>query len=166
MGVRPCAERWWRLYELLQPNPPAPVLDLGANLGYYSMRLADQFGARVDAVESLYYQHLVDAVRANGDDRVLPINTHAETVLRSDIFGPYDVVLALSVLHHLDMPYAEALSRLREKGTTVIVELATDGQACGQNRVREQYVPHDAQHLSTVASHLSGPGRDLFMLCT
>ena len=119
---------------------------------------------RVDSVESLYYRQLVDAVRANGDERVLPINTQVETVLTSDIFGPYDVVLALSVLHHLDMPYDIALGHLREKGRTVIVELATEGMACGQNRVREQYIPADAQYLGNVSSHLSGRGRDLFAL--
>jgi len=163
-GVRPCAERWWLLHEFLKADRPATVLDLGANLGYYAMRLADAFGCRVDAVESAYYPRLVEAVRANGDDRVLPINTTVETVLRSDIFGPYDVVLALSVLHHLDMPYVEALSRLREKGRIVIVELATEGMACGQNRVREQYIPDDAMYLANVASHLPGRGRDLFAL--
>jgi 2-polyprenyl-3-methyl-5-hydroxy-6-metoxy-1,4-benzoquinol methylase len=163
-GVRPCAERWWRLYEFLKPNPPETVLDLGANLGYYSMRMADQFGCKVDAVESLYYRQLVDAVRANGDDRVLPINTRIESVLLSDIYGPYDVVLALSVLHHLDMPFDIALGHLRELGRTVIVEIATEGEACGQNRVREQYIPDDAQYLGNVSSHLSGRGRDLFAL--
>ena len=163
-GVRGCAERWWVLYEFLKDNPPKFVMDLGANLGYYSMRLADTFGSKVDAVETLYYRDLADAVRANEDDRVLPINASVETVLRSDSYGPYDVVLALSVLHHIDMPYAEALDRLREKADLVIVEIASEDSACGQHRVREAYIPKDAIPLGRVQSHLSGPGRDMFAL--
>ena len=163
-GVRHCAERWWLLYEYLKESKPETALDLGANLGYYSMRLADQFGTRVMAVESGYYPMLVDAVHANDDDRVTPVNAKVEDVLTVGVEKPYDVVLALAVLHHLTLPYDISLGLVRQLGKTVIVEIATEGEACGQNRVREQYIPDDAVYLATVKSHLRGSGRHLFAL--
>ena len=162
-GERPCGDRFAVIADHLEPSRPQTAVDLGANLGYFSMRLADRFGMRVDAVESSHYQSLADAVTANGDDRVLPVNTHVETVLRSDIYGPYDVVLALSVLHHLDMPYDEALSRLRQLGETVIVELATEPNACGQRQIAQQFIPDGAVMLGRFGSHLGGD-RPLFVL--
>jgi 2-polyprenyl-3-methyl-5-hydroxy-6-metoxy-1,4-benzoquinol methylase len=162
-GERPCGDRFAVIADHLESSRPRTGLDLGANLGYFSMRLADRFGMIVDAVESLHYQRLVDAVTDNGDDRVLPIHTQAETVLRSDIYGPYDVVLALSVLHHLEMPYAEALSHLRRLGETVIVELATEPNACGQRQVAGQFIPEGAVMLGEFPSHLGGT-RPLFVL--
>jgi hypothetical protein len=42
-GVRPCGERWWRLYEFLKPNPPETVLDLGNVSSHLSGRGRDLF---------------------------------------------------------------------------------------------------------------------------
>ena len=47
------------------------VLDLGANLGYFSLRLAERFDATCVAVEESYAAWLREILRANGNRRVI-----------------------------------------------------------------------------------------------
>lgn len=155
-GARPCDERWRIIESFVKSNPPATVVDLGANVGYYSMRLADRFGSSVTAVETHYYPALVDVLHGNGDGRVTAVNAPIERVLRNGLSEPADLVLALSVLHHLDMTFDVALGLLRRLGRTVVLELATEETACGQHRIAEQYVPDDAVLLGNPSTHLSG----------
>jgi len=61
------------------------------------------------------------------------------------------------------MPYDEALSHLRRLGETVIVELATEPNACGQRQVAGQFIPDGAVMLGEFPSHLGGT-RPLFVL--
>lgn len=161
-GVRGCEERWEIIRDYLAPNPPRTVMDLGANLGYYSMRLADEFDCEVVAIETHYHRELVDALEANGDDRITAMPATIEYFLNQK-HVKYDLVLALSVVHHLSMPYWETLRLLRQHGRTVIVELATELSACGQHRIVEQFVPDDAIMLGDVATHLNG-SRPMFAL--
>lgn len=161
-GERPCGDRFAVIADHLESSPPADILDLGANLGYFSMRLADRFDAQVTAVESQQYARLVTVLVENGDDRVTPHNAHIGRQFL-DALPHYDVILALSVLHHLDLPYGEALDILARKSERVIVELATEPNACGQHRVGEQYIPDGAVMLGEFPSHLGGI-RPLFVL--
>ena len=88
----------------------ARVLDFGAFTGYFSHRLADERAAQCVAVAP----------------EVLPypgVTTIAErlTVAELRALGQFDVVLALSVLHHLD-PWTDYLDALLEAAPTVIIE--------------------------------------------
>lgn len=161
-GVRGCEERFNIIRDFLAPSPPQTVMDLGANLGYFSMRLAEQFDCRTVAIETHYSRELKDALEANGDSRVEAFPATIEYFLNQK-HARYDVVLALSVVHHLSMPYTETLDLLRAHGRTVIVELATELGACGQHRIVEQYVPENAIMLGNVESHL-GAFRPMFAL--
>jgi 2-polyprenyl-3-methyl-5-hydroxy-6-metoxy-1,4-benzoquinol methylase len=163
-GERPCGDRFAVIADYLNPAPPFTVLDLGANLGYFSMRLADRFhdyGITVTAVEWHHFDLLDEAVRENGDDRVTPVKERIDRQFLNAL-PAYDVILALSVLHHLDLPFSEALDILRRKSPRVIVELATEPNACGQHRVGEQYIPEGAVMLGEFPSHLGGT-RPLFV---
>lgn len=160
-GERPCDDRFDVIADHLATDPPLTVLDLGANLGYFAMRLADRFGSHVTAVEWHHYDLLADAVRENADRRVIPSAVRIDRQFLTSL-PRYDAILALSVLHHLDLPYSEALAIVRRKSSRVIVELATEPNACGQHRVGEQYIPDGAVMLSEFASHLGGT-RPLFV---
>jgi SAM-dependent methyltransferase len=99
-------------YAAIVPYVPegARVLDFGAFTGYFSHRLADERSADCVAVapEVLPYPGVttisgrldVDGIRA---------------------LGTFDVVLALSVLHHVD-PWQDYLKVLLDAAPTVIIE--------------------------------------------
>lgn len=94
-GYRECAGRYRVIANALQEVPrPFTVLDLGAAEGYFSSRLAVEFGAFVTAVEA---RRIKDT---NYHQRVTWIT---KKVTPQDIvdLGSFDVVLALSVLHHI-----------------------------------------------------------------
>src|SRR6185436_12823245 len=79
----------------------------------------------------------------------------------------FDVVLGLSVVHHLDAPFAESLEVLRSLGDHVILELPNEANACGQEIVKEvsgAALPGDAQLLGQGKSHLDGGLRPIYLL--
>ena len=93
-GYRDCGQRYEIIRKELESlRRPFTVLDLGASQGYFSIRLTQDFGARVVAVD-----RLKDIHKATG--KVAAIRQKDLTV--DDIFrlGTFDVVLGLSFLHH------------------------------------------------------------------
>ena len=87
------------------------VLDFGAFTGYFAHRLADERGASCVAVapEVLPHPDVVTVAER--------LTLHGVKAL-----GQFDVVLALSVLHHLN-PWDEYLEVLLKAGRTVIIEV-------------------------------------------
>lgn len=103
-GVRDCAGRY-KLIASILPERPFTVLDLGAYTGYFATRIAEDFDARVTAVDD--FPGLVEAA----SDRVTVMSKRlgVDGLLHLPRF---DVVLALSVLHHFkDWPAALRLLR-------------------------------------------------------
>jgi len=99
-------------YDAIVPYVPegARVLDFGAFTGYFAHRLADQRNADCVAVspEVLPHPNVTIVPR-----RLSVYGLHA--------LGHFDVVLGLSVLHHLD-PWQDYLTALLAAGDTVILE--------------------------------------------
>ncbi len=93
-------------------------LEFGALDGYFSARLADQYGAQCTAVDDS--QHLA------GTPGVTLINERlTPTQIRK--LGTFDVVLCLSVLHHLPQ-WKATLSALLDAAPLVFVETANTGE--------------------------------------
>lgn len=161
-GVRPCEDRWQIIDRFLsQYERPFTVLDLGANLAWFSLRTVEEHDAVAVAVDHGPYADWMESVlKANGD--------HANKVigLRQQITNQwlaklgqvehFDVVYALSVVHHLDASFAEIVDTLRTLGSHVIVEVATEPDACGQHIVTDSELPDDATILGEVDTHLGG----------
>lgn len=156
-GVRACEDRWEIISSLLaQYSRPFTILDLGANLGYFSLRVTETFDCVAVAVEHGYADWLGEILRRNDARNVLGLD-HRVTARWLKEVGEvehFDVVLALSFTHHLAEPYGETLELLRRLGDHVIVEPATEPQACGP-RVDEP-IPADGTVLGHVSSHLGG----------
>lgn len=92
-GYRECEERYRVIRaQAAKLRRPFTVLDLGAAEGYFSVRLAQDFGARCTAVESR------DVIRQADLASVVQKDVDAEDVR---LLGTYDVVLGLSFLHHV-----------------------------------------------------------------
>ncbi len=169
-GIRRCAER----YELIaqfcrQYRRPFTVLDLGANLAYFSLRLTEQFDCTAVAAEGIYSDWTREVLEQNDNPRVLLL---AHVFRLADLRAlaaveHFDVVLALSVIHHLDGSFAESLAVLRSLGDHLILELPNEANACGQAIVREAVtatLPPDAQLLGYGPSHLDGGQRPIYRL--
>jgi cyclopropane fatty-acyl-phospholipid synthase-like methyltransferase len=116
----------------------ARVLDFGAFTGYFAHRLADERAATCVAVAPEVLPHpkvttIADRLDVDG--------------IRA--LGKFDVVLALSVLHHLD-PWEDYLKVLLDAGDTVIVEVPHPDE-------RFNHCPPDKVHAIAAAvygSHL------------
>ncbi len=113
-GARDCAGRY-KLIASTLPDRPLTVLDVGAYTGYFSTRIAEDFDAQVTAVDD--FSGLVAAE----SERVKVINQRlgVDGLLHLPRF---DVVLALSVLHHMK-DWRNALELLRCCRSHLVIEV-------------------------------------------
>lgn len=166
-GERDCAPR----YEVIRDvaarfNRPFTVLDIGANLGYYSFRLAEDFDCTVLSVESQIRDGLKRVAEANENDRVLAVKQNmslADLTTLADV-EHFDLVLGLSVTHHFNASYVDVLNQIRRLGFVTILELPTESNACGQASVKDTFIPDDGEVLARHKSHLNGPKRPMVLL--
>jgi len=123
-GKRECASRYQSIYQEINKRKikrPFTVLDIGACYGYFSFRLAEDFGAQVTMIEA--NSEIVNYHKANEDERVRLLNQKFST---KDLFDlsrleQYDVVLALSILHHFK-DYQAAVKAIFSLGDIIFIE--------------------------------------------
>lgn len=131
---RDCAGRYQAIVPYVADG--ARVLDFGAFSGYFSHRLADERSARCVAVAPEVEPYPgVTVVKGRMD--VAGIRN----------LGRFDVVLALSVLHHLDQ-WEDYLDALCAAGGTVIVEVP---------HPEERFDHCDAEKVEAIAAAVYGP---------
>jgi hypothetical protein len=167
-GVREVESR----YELIKSQAqkyerPFTVLDIGANLGYFSIRLTEDFpNCTAIAIEGMYGDWLKTILQENANNRIILLQkTFTLENLKSlaDV-EHFDLVLAMSVIHHIKGGFSEVLKTIRSLGTMTIAEIATEDGACGQESVKTGFVPDDAEIIGHGKSHLHGPERPIFVL--
>jgi len=154
-GPRECEERYERVAEFCrQYKRPFTVLDWGAQMGYFSLRLAEDFDCTVVAVER--DPNLFAILQANDNPKVLYINrrmTPQDFVLLGKV-EHFDLVLALSVVHHNSAAsFTDWLKILGGLGDHLIMELALEPTATGQAMVRQSKVPDGAEILGETNAH-------------
>lgn len=110
---------------------PLNVLDLGCAQGYFSFRLAE-LGARVVGVDMLQANiRLCEALRTENPTLDLSFHTaKIEEFISSVADGQFDLVIALSVFHHLCVTndinqVREILECLRDRTACSVFELAS-----------------------------------------
>jgi len=146
---------------------PFTVLDIGANLGYFSIRLAEDFpDCTVVAIEGIYGNWLKQILEENGNARVILLQKTftLENLRTLSEVEHFDLVLAMSVIHHINKDFAEVMKVVRSLGTMTIAEIATEDRACGQESVKAGFIPEDAKIIGYGKSHLSGPERPVFVM--
>jgi len=97
------------------------VLDVGAQSGYFAVRMAAELGARAVAADGDV--RLAEGLKLMGaENKVHSVHTF---LAPGDItgLGPFDVGLCLSVLHHVDW-WWEMLTELLDNCSMVFVETA------------------------------------------
>ncbi|MFA5604183.1 MAG: DUF120 domain-containing protein [Bacilli bacterium] len=99
-GYRNCSQRWSVIKRILSRyDSPMSVLDLGAQTGYFSYRIAEEFPAVVVAVEPAKQGLSIQIEEANRNPQVSWVREKL-TVDGVSALGSFDVILALSFLHH------------------------------------------------------------------
>lgn len=113
-GKRDAAGRFTAIADYLDDRRGFTVLDFGAYGGYFSARLVEQFGATCTAVDDSPHLTESPGVRVIRE-RLTP------TGIRQ--LGKFDVVLCLSVLHHLKT-WRATLNALLSATPVVFIETA------------------------------------------
>lgn len=154
-GTRDCAGR----YELIKPvcKYGYSVLDLGANMCYFGLRLIEDFDCSVMAFEFNSFEMRQAHVKKNNTNQLMLLNRKLSladlNILYS--FCKFDLVLALSVLHHVPGSVKQWVETLRLLGKNTIVEFALNDNQ-GRVETRKDYIiPSDGKLLGYADSHLS-----------
>ena len=133
--TRDCAGRWAGIRPLLaRYTRPFTVLDIGANNGYFSHRIAQEFPTAVVVM-------LEQEPMGHQEPGTIFVQHRAtlDTLEELDRCEHFDVVLCLSVLHHFPEG-ARALAAVRALGDHLVIE-----------------TPPPSDTVSWAARHLSGP---------
>lgn len=164
-GERECAGRYALVREFCaRYRRPFTVLDIGANLGYFCLRLTEDF-RDCTAVAIERDPEIVQVLHENQAERVVLLRREMTTgdLERLGECEHFDVVLALSILHHFEGAYARRLQALQNLGDNVIIEFAHESAACGGSQ-KEFAIPEDAELLGCGVSHLDGSLRHIVLL--
>lgn len=167
-GVREVESRYSVIKEQASKfSRPFTVLDIGSNLGYFAIRLAEDFPeCTVVALEGLYGNWLQENLEKNDSQRVILLNKNFSL---NDLkilaeCEHFDLVLAMSVTHHIKGDFKDVLKTIRQLGESKIVEIPTEDNACGQASVQCSFIPDDATVIGYGKSHLNGPKRPIFYM--
>ena len=145
-GRRDAAGRYQAIADYLRKHPigkgePFTCLDFGAYGGYFCQRLTEDFGASCTAVDD--YKDLTPSPGVT----VVNERLTADQLAR---LGSFDVVLALSVLHHV-LDWRRHLDALLSAGTVLFIEVASPGED-----LPEACAHGDSQAIAATVADLGG----------
>lgn len=151
-GKRECASRYEVVRKFCEENfhEPFSVLDIGANMCYFGIRLIEDFGCNVLAFEFHQFEKRKAAI---GD---VPGLSFIKKKLKFDEIlelPRFDLILALSVLHHVQEPIGMWISRLTLRCKHLIIEHAESDST--RPAVRTNYtLPDGGKIIGYGDSHL------------
>lgn len=155
-GERNCEAR----YEIIKSvcatyHSGFSVLDIGANMCYFGLRLIEDFNCTVMAFEFDHFDLRLKNVQANKTDRLILLKRKLSItdirILSSSCH--FDFVLCLSVLHHLPGNTSEWIKEIRKLGSNTIIEFALNDST--RPSVRKDYhMPDDGEIIGYGDSHL------------
>ena len=101
---------------------PLKVLDLGCNAGFYSLALASE-GANVIGIETNvgFYELCQFLKKENNVDNMLFMNENFVDLFESNSLEDFDLVLGLSIFHHIASRYSY------KKARSILESLSSDG---------------------------------------
>jgi hypothetical protein len=153
-GKRECALR----YEIIKSvcselKQPFSVCDIGANMNYFGIRLIEDFDCRVMSFE--FHQFEMREKLVKGNDRLMflkrKISLTDMYILNSCCH--FDIVLAMSVIHHLPGSVKQWIAQFRKLGDNIIIEIALNDSK--RTATRKEYdIPEDGKIIGYGDSHL------------
>ena len=139
-GDRACESRYGLIRSVVaEYRRPTTVWDLGANLGYFGCRLADEFGAVAVMVESR--PGLADACRQNAIHTTVAMTQRisAQDLAEMAASEHADVVLCLNVLHHMH-DWKLALDAVMALGQDIVIETPGRDDIGSASYTRSQWI--------------------------
>lgn len=134
-GTRDSEERYNAVAGILRRyRRPFTVLDIGANEGYFSYRIASELDAVCVMVEKR--PQLLAHCREDGNERVILLQRQfrAGELKRLAEVEHFDVVLGLNVLHHFGLRWRTAARAILAMGDTVFIENPPDDDTGGRGK--------------------------------
>lgn len=119
-AARPAGTRFDAIAGELDGRRGLRILDIGAHQGYFSLRLAAELDCQVVAVDD--WRGLRPALEEAADPRVGGIYERL-TPESLAALGEFDVILCLSVLHHVPW-WEQMLAQIRRQSRLLICEVA------------------------------------------
>jgi len=167
---RPCADRYEVIRTICERyTRPFSVFDLGANLGYFSFRLAEDCGAICTMVDNR--EELLELCELNDSPNInwLARRLSADDLSLLSRCESFDVVLAMSVLHHYGNRWLDAINALCNLGHHVIAEIPALGDSGTLNaglaeEMHDYFDGTNAEHLADFPSHKSGKPRPCYLM--
>lgn len=154
---RKCDDRYELIKKFIPFKRPFTVFDLGANFGYFSFRLAEDF----DCVNIMADKKPIGNLLHRNKGKFIWLRKHldANALSRLSLCESFDIVLALSVVHHIK-DWKKAVNSLVNMGKYVIFELPglDDTYAVNNSVHRDLYhyvmsMPHTM--LGEIESHVT-----------
>lgn len=116
------------LNDLKQLGRKIRVLDIGADCGYFSFRIASEYNAHCTIIEGR--SHIKNLVKLNNKTNgIFLINRRisADDLIKMSKEQRYDLVLALNVVHHFGEQWRMVINALSELGKFVVIETPPNG---------------------------------------
>lgn len=126
-GGRECEFRYHAIRKFVKKfKRPIKVLDIGANMGYFSLRLAEEFEGCFVMIEG--QEHIAKALltlcKLNRNEKVILLKRKLildDLKMLSEV-EHFDVVLGLSIIHHFPENYQSVLDVMTKLGSYLILE--------------------------------------------
>lgn len=141
-GIRECASRYDAIKkELKKYNRPFTVLDIGANLGYFSFRIAEDFPESTCVmIEKAYGDKLTNLANENNLKNIIVLKkkVNATDLKTLSDCEHFDVILALNIIHHIG-DVDNSFPAIEKLGETIIIETPNpnDEGSCGKNNLQK-----------------------------
>lgn len=156
-GQRDCESRYNMIWNVCNNKNIKSVLDIGANMCYFGLRLIEDFNCSVVAFEFNSFEMRQAHVKRNNTNKLMLLNRKLSIpdldILQS--VGKFDLVLALSVLHHVPGSVSEWVDKIRSLGKSSIIEFAVEDNASRIATRKDYIIPQDGKLLGYADSHLS-----------
>jgi len=133
-GERECEHRYSVIKSFLQQYQSSfTLLDIGANIGYFSFRIAEDFpDAIVVAIEGhpRFLKKLLEIGKKNNRDNVIIIGKKlsVENISWLAELEHFNVVLGMSVINHIYNDPIEGLNAFLKLGDNLILELPNESK--------------------------------------
>jgi hypothetical protein len=163
-GLRECESRYQVIKTFCQTmRQPFTVCDIGANMNYFGIRLTEDFDCKIMSFEFHQFESRETWVRKNKNIMFLKRKISLTDLELLNSCSHFNLVLALSVLHHLPGDSSEWIEQFNRLGDYVIMEFAGDDSS--RTAIRKNYkIPDTSKVLGYGDSHLKKFKRPIVLL--
>jgi hypothetical protein len=165
-GIRECESRYLVIQSIAKKyKRPFTVLDIGANQGYFTIRLAEEFpNCTVVAIEPADECELEDKVSHLNNVIVLKKSFSIEELQKLSQCEYFDLILCMSVIHCFDtkLSFQDLTEIIKSMGSNIILELPIEQKALQEKHQEmldliDSLGPPLASFVSHVDSNLNRP---------